>query len=279
MKKALLLTLLSCLSMPLFAQQSAPKDESGKPKKQTVLIFPAKLSFKLDRGGSASKSVTIQNTTTSKFQLELVFVDWIRDTLGEHAYADPGTVKQSCAPWVTFDKPFVELSPGQSTNITVTMKVPDTEEAVSEMKWTMLVLRTVSEKKAPTKIGKVGASVDQSVGLGVHIYQTPPNITNREIKMLSFSEIPGKNVYRVDCKNLGGVQLLTKFSLELSSNETGAKTALEPRMIPLFPKQERYVDFELPSNLPKGKYTAIALIDAGEDDIPIEAAQKEIIIK
>ena len=275
MKKTLLVTLLSCLFLPLFAQESG----SDKSKNKSVLIFPAKLSFKVDRGGSASKAITIQNTTSSKFQLEVLFTDWMRDTVGEHVYLEPGTSKQSCAKWVTYDKPFVELEPGQSTNITVTLKVPDTEEAVSEMKWTMLVLRTVSEKQATVVNNKVGAALIQTVGMGVHIYQTPPNIINKEIKMLSFSELPGKNAYRVDCKNLGGVQIMGKFSFELSSMTTGAKTALEPRMIPLFPQQERYVDFVLPKDLPKGKYTAIALIDAGEDDLPIEAAQKEIVVK
>ena len=70
-----------------------------------------------------------------------------------------------------------------------------------------------------------------------------------------------------------------KFSIELSSAETGAKTALGPKLIPLFPQQDRYVDFTLPADLAKGKYTALAVIDAEDDDVPVEASQKEIIVK
>jgi hypothetical protein len=67
--------------------------------------------------------------------------------------------------------------------------------------------------------------------------------------------------------------------LELSSSETGERVSLDPQVVPMFPKQERYVDFTLPSTLPKGKYTAIALVDANDDEVPVEAAEKEIIVK
>jgi hypothetical protein len=282
MKKTMLFVLLSCLVIPAFAQNEIPETlPDGKPRRKSVVVFPAKLAFTLDRGGSASQTITVQNTTNSKFQLEMIINDWTRDTVGNHIYTAPGTNKQSCARWITFDKPFIELSPGQSTNVTVTMKVPDSAEAVAEMKWTMLIMKTVSEKKAAPTDAKYGTMVVQNIGLGVHITQTPPSVTAKEVKMVSFGEVPweGKNTYRIACKNVGAVQMFGKFSLELSDNETGAKTALEPKTVPLFPQQDRYVDFTLPSTLKKGKYTAIALIDAGDDDVPIEAAQTEIIIK
>ena len=282
MRRILLFAVLSSFVTLSYAQKApAPAKDStpiGKPK--SVTIYPARLVFNLDRGGTRSEAITVSNTTASKFQLALEFQDWTRDTLGNHIYTPAGASKQSCAGWVTFDKPFLEMEPGQTTTVTVTMKVPDTEEAIAEMKWTMLVFSAVSEKKAPTKGAIFEAKVASKYGIGVHVYQTPPNVTNKEVKMLSFNELPGsKNTYRIACKNVGGTQLTGKFSIELSDTQTGAKTALEPKSIPLFPQQSRYVDFSLPANLPKGKYTAIALIDASDDDVPIEAAQREIEVK
>ena len=280
MKRAILFVLLALVATAVRAQQpDAPAEGEAKQQRKSIVIYPAKLSFELDKGGSKSQTINISNTTNNKFQLQLEFMDWTRDTIGKHIYLPAGLSRQSCAKWLSFDKPFVELGPGQSTTVTVTLKVPDTEEAISEMKWTMLVFKTVNENKVPDKDAKWSTRINQVVGLGVHIYQTPPNVTNKELKMTSFSQVPGKNVYRIACKNLGGVQKYGKFSIELSDNETGSKTALQPQTIPLFPQQNRYVDFNLPSNLPKGKYTATALIDAGDDDVPIEAAQKEIDIK
>ena len=278
--KTLALFLLSlCVGFSATAQSGTSDTGSKNPVQTGIAVSPAKLSFNLDKGQTAKKTVTINNGTKNKQNLVVQFMDWSRDTMGEHSYYPPGSSQHSCAPWVTFDKPLIELNPGQSTEVVVTMKVPDDPEAVKEMKWTMLVLKAVSDKVIPQKGKILGAQIEQQLGLGVHVYQVPPNITSKELKMISFTELPGKNAYRVVCKNVGGLQLYGKFSLELASSETGAKTALKPQTVPLFPQQDRYVDFIIPATVPKGKYTAVAMIDANDDDVPIEAAQKEIVIK
>ncbi len=283
MKKNLLLFFLGLIPFSIFAQENtAPPQKSPLPasaEHDNISVFPATLSFNLDKGGTSSQAITIKNTTKDKYQLALEFMDWTRDTVGQHIYGPPGSSRQSCAAWVSFDKPFVELASGESANVTVTMKVPDNEAAISEMKWTMLIVKTVTEKIAPSRSAKVETIINKTLGIGVHIYQTPPNVTNKEIKMLAFSELPAKNSYRVSCRNVGGTQMFCKFSIELSSNETGKKTTLESKVVPLFPQQDRFVDFTIPEGLPQGKYTAIALIDANDDDVTIEAAQKVITVR
>ncbi len=261
--------------------QSSASHKMTNPSGQSgITVFPARILFGLNKGETASKTINVGNFTTEKYQLVIDFRDWTRDTLGKHVYTAKGVSRQSCASWITFDKPFMELGPGESTTVTVTMHVPDNDTAVAEMKWTMMVLKTATEKRPPVKGVKLAAQVEQVYGIGVHVLQTPPNISNKELKMLSFSPVPGPgNVYRIACKNIGGVELNAKFSIELSSQESGTKTTLDPITAPLFPQQSRYVDFTLPGKLPKGKYTAVALVDAEDDSVPIEAAEKEIVVK
>ena len=122
-------------------------------------------------------------------------------------------------------------------------------------------------------------AVTMTMAVGIHVYQTPPNIQNKAIKMLDFTELAGQHKYRIIGHNEAGVQLNGKFSIELANAETGERTVLGPLAAPLFPDQIRYMDFEVPANLPKGKYTAVALIDAGDDEIPVEAVQAEVTIK
>jgi hypothetical protein len=45
----------------------------------------------------------------------------------------------------------------------------------------------------------------------------------------------------------------------------------------MFPEQVRYIDFSLPQQLAKGKYTLTGIIDAG-NDVPLEAGQLTIEI-
>ena len=92
--------------------------------------------------------------------------------------------------------------------------------------------------------------------------------------MLSFKSIPGsKNNYQILCRNSGQTELECKSYIELSELKTGKKTTLGPVIFPIFPEQKRYTSFTLPPDMEKGKYTVLAVVDAGEDDIPIQASE------
>ena len=141
----------------------------------------------------------------------------------------------------------------------------------------MLFIETLDEKKAPQREGEITTVINTQFRIGVHVYQTPPNLFSGEIKMLSFAAKPNTNdtAYRIVCENSGSIQLTCKSYIELSNLANGEKTILNYPNFPLFPGQKRYVDFVLPSNLPKGKYAAVAIVDAGSD-LPLEAAQATI---
>jgi hypothetical protein len=276
----LLAALLNTAAQAQNAPDSTAKQPVNTTKQKGLTVFPARIVFNVDKGGTASKTINVSNYTEKTYQLSIEFRDWIRDTVGKHIYTSKGNSPQSCASWLRFDKSLLELKPGENTDLIVTLDVPDEDSAVEEMKWTMLVVRTVSEKRPPSLGAKVQTNIETIFGIGVHVLQTPPNIRNKELKMLSFSELPGDGrSYRVTCKNIGGVEINARFSIELASAETGFKRTLEPQPIPMFPRQNRYVDFVLPADIPKGTYTAIALVDAEDDNVPIEAAEKQIIVK
>jgi hypothetical protein len=46
----------------------------------------------------------------------------------------------------------------------------------------------------------------------------------------------------------------------------------------MFPSQKRYVTFELPKNISKGKYSVLAVADGGED-MSLEAVESVIEVK
>lgn len=253
--------------------QSTPQETR---EKKTISVAPAKLDFNLGRGQTSRQTVKISNTTSSPYQFSVELKDWERDSVGKHNYFENHDFKNSCAGWITLDKAFINLKPGESENVIITMTVPDSPEAVTEMKWTMLVFATVAEKKI-NKSAKVSTEIIRRAGIGVHIYQTPPSITAKEVKMLDFARV-SDTIFRISCKNTGGLQVSPAFSVELSGLENESNTVLGPFEFPLFPGQNRVVDFKIPSSLAKGKYLAVALIDVGDDDVPLQAAQAEIEI-
>jgi hypothetical protein len=249
-----------------------------KVSAQNLGVYPTALSFALAKGNSESQVVNITNGSDKKMQFRLYLNDWIRDTVGGHEYYEPNTISRSCSRWVTLNKNFVELEPGKSTQVTIKLNIPDSAGVADEMKWSMLFVETVEENTAQNSKNAT-AAVQNLLRIGIHIYQTPPSLTDKQIKAYDIKPVPGQDKkYQLFCQNTGNVMIQCKSYLELASMTDGQKIKLDPIDFPMFPQQKRYVLFELPANIQKGKYSALAVLDGGED-ISLEAVESVIEIK
>jgi hypothetical protein len=265
-KLVLLAVLLLCLNMAV------------KVSAQNLGVYPTALSFALAKGNSESQVVNITNGSDKKMQFRLYLNDWIRDTVGGHEYYEPNTISRSCSRWVTLNKNFVELEPGKSTQVTIKLNVPDSAGIADEMKWSMLFVETVEENTAQNSKNAT-AAVQNLLRIGIHIYQTPPSLNDKQIKAYDIKPVAGQDKkYQLYCQNTGNVMIQCKSYLELASMADGQKIKLDPIDFPMFPQQKRYVLFELPANIQKGKYSALAVLDGGED-ISLEAVESVIEVK
>lgn len=244
---------------------------------QNLGVYPTTLDFRLAGGQSEAQVINLSNGSANKVQFRIYLNDWVRDSTGGHIYYEPATIERSCARWLTIDKNFIELQPGESTQLTVQMLVPSTPEASSEMKWAMLFIETVEENVSKND-KNAQATVKNLIRVGVHVYQTPPNATEKGIKVLDLranKEIA--NTYDLYCKNTGDVMIECKAYLELAA-ANGEQTKLDFIEFPMFPGQVRIVTFELPKNLPAGKYNALGILDGGED-LSLEAIESTVEVK
>ena len=248
-----------------------------KVSAQNLGVYPTALAFSLSKGNSESQVVNITNGSDKKMQFRLYLNDWIRDTVGGHEYYEPNSISRSCSRWVTLNKNFIELEPGKSTQITIKLTIPDSANT-DEMKWSMLFVETVEENTAQASKNAT-AAVQNLLRIGIHIYQTPPSLTDKQIKAFDLKPMPGQEKkYQLICQNTGNVMIQCKSYLELASVVDGQKIKLDPIDFPMFPQQKRYVTFELPANIQKGKYSALAVLDGGED-ISLEAVEGTIEVK
>lgn len=270
MKNILLLLAMG----PLSLAQAQTQDDRG------IFVNPATIDFTLDRAQSGNAEITIINKVDKKNQFNIYLSDWVRDTLGKHSYSAPGSQSRSCANWITVDKTFIEMEPNSVAKVSLRLTLPDSNYASNQMRWAMVFIESVQERGDITMTKKTMAGITTNYRVGVHVYQTPAIIKNKDLRMLSFSPRPNSNdsVYRVVCQNTGDIQIRCKPSLELQNLSDGKKYKVEMNEFPLFPEQKRYVDFVIPVTVPKGKYSAVAALDGGID-IPLEASQKTIEIK
>ena len=238
-------------------------------------IIPASLKFNLDSGDVETKKIFIVNNMNRKMQFKVYSKDWLRDSVGGHAYFRPDTLPVSCTKWVTFDKDFIEVPPKSKAELNVTLNIPADVSAIDRMRWAMIFVETIEEKAPAVN----GASITQNMRVGVHLYQSPPQLTKKEMQLISFTAVRDSvNQFKIKCKNTGDLQIESKMYIELSSLKDDFKTTIDGRVFPTFPGQAREFVFIVPDNVPKGKYNAIAAVDAG-DDVPLEALQAIIEVK
>lgn len=270
MKKIVLLFVLSITVVSANAQK----------QKSAISIGPATLNFHLEQGQSSTQTVYIYNKMSKPYSFTLDVSDWNLDSAGKDVFMNDGDHPNSCAKWITLDRKSIEIPGNSREGIDVTLTIPDSAYAVKEARWAMLNINLTSERKAPKQIGAVDLAVSKSLAVGVRIYQVPNSAQlAKEMKMTDFKSLNDSNRYRIESKNTGAVMLRCHYSIELSSEETGEKTVVGPEEALVLPGQNRFVDLKLPDTLAKGKYTAIALIETGDDEVPLEAAQAEIEVK
>ena len=253
----------------------------AKQKNSGLEVKPAKIDFHLTKGESASQAIYITNNFNKTMQFKARFSDWMRDSVGGHAYLEPGTTPRSCAKWMSFANDVVEIEPGKTKEFLIKMKVPDDDSAIQQMKWCLVFLESVKENKVYKPSDSSKAHVNTIFRVGIHVLQTPPKLAaQKELEMISFKSVAGsKNNYQILCRNTGQTELECKSYIELSELKTGKKTTVGPVVFPIFPEQRRYTNFTIPPDMEKGKYSVLAVIDAGEDDIPVQASEAIIDVE
>ncbi|MEJ7740673.1 MAG: hypothetical protein WKF97_24925 [Chitinophagaceae bacterium] len=252
----------------------------GAAQAQQISIQPSILDYHLAPGNTESQAITITNLSRKKMIFEANLADWLRDSTGSHEYYKADTLLRSCANWVSVDKDLIELEPGESKNLLVKLRVPADPAMAKEMKWAMLFLQSVSEQDSTSRDKKkVSTKINEVVRVGIHIYQTPPYLTRKEAKAVSFTSVAGeKNSYEFTMANTGDVMLHCKAHLELTNVASGKETKLNNIEFPVFPGGARKIKLVVPGNLSSGKYSALAVLDLDED-LALEALEKEIEVR
>lgn len=285
--KQSILFLAFYLSLTMVHAQSAD-DTTGSSgtvfKKKTISISPASLYFNAAKGESQTLKVNIENGLDSAYSFRVSLSDFSRNENSEVRYSKPGTTSNSCAQWVTISNNLIEVAPHSAGSVDVTLSVPDTLSGIEKSTWAMVLLETMSEKVLSETHGDINANIERAYRVAVQVYQTPPSVMNKEIRMTDFVAMLERGKYRVTCVNEGGVLLRCNSYIELVSKESGEKIRVYPKKegtypFKVLPGQMRNVDFEVPANTPAGKYTAIAIVDANDDEVPLEAAQLEVELK
>lgn len=253
---------------------------SAAASSQRISLQPTTLDFSVGPAGNQTQAISVANLSDKKVSFQVYLSDWLRDSTGTHQYFKADTLRRSCASWIRLNRNFFELEPRQSTEIIIQMQAPTDSLATTEMKWAMLFLQGVEEQDSASRFTQtLQTQIRELLRIGIHIYQTPLNLNKKSAKTISFKEVAAeKNAFELKMRNTGNVMLRCRSYLELTDVATGKTYKTSPIEYPVFPEGTRKVKFVLERDIPPGTYSALAILDLGED-VPLEAMEKTIKVK
>ena len=250
-----------------------------------VAISPSTLRFNVKPGTLQTKTIKVTNDTRKKFTFQLAFQDY-GPSSDEHSDMAVSKYSMYALSKYTIISPTVlEIGPRQTKAITVTIDIP-AGDSMNVSMWTILDIDQVTDREKlelpDMNQSAVGMGVKNSFGFGVNIYQNPPGVqaNNIEIIKMTFNKDANKksNQIFMQAKNAGNGIGYCLYYLELTNLVTGKQTKLKVKQFAIFPGYIKDFNFELPQDLEKGPYSALAVLDFGNKE-ELQTAELEFKIE
>jgi P pilus assembly chaperone PapD len=270
--KSVVLSLLVCLA----GLTAAPA--------QNVSLAPSRLYFKASPGEVKKQIVHVTNNSATSQSFTISFGDFAApNDDGKTQLMKPGESEHSCSGYMSASPSFFEIEPGKTMDVEVVIDLPNLPEA-NKVKWGTMMLKLAKERSEASDLGSgaVGMGILETFQFIVHIFQTPPSVTLKQAEITSFketiSEKDQKTSLDIVTKNTGEAILDCATYIEFTNLQTGSEERSKPSAFTVLPGGSRLMKFPIPDTLPKGRYTATAVVDIGRKDA-VQAAEMDIEIK
>ncbi len=290
MKNNILLLLLLFFITPLliYSQNNAPKvstPESGEDNSNLgISVSPSTLRFNVKPGLTQTKAVKISNDSKKKVSFQVAFQDYGLGTGGKQDVSVSSDYKNALSKYIVVSPTLVELNPKEAKVVTVTIDIPPGDAYAIAM-WTTLILDQVTDRSKleipDANNNTMAMGINTSFGFGINVFQNPPNVVSNsvEIQAMKFIKATASKagIIEIKAKNTGDGIGYCLYYLELTNLLTGKQTKLKVKQFSIFPGYEKEFSFELPNELGKGKYSALAVLDFGNKE-ELRTAELEFFI-
>ncbi len=263
---------------------STGSDEDEKYNKG-ITVSPSHLNFKVDLGKTKTQKVKVANYTSKLKKFKVVYNDFDMALNGKSQFLEAGTSKYSLTKYINIAPTFLELQPGETADISITVTIPD-DSLANRAAWGVLMIEQAEERQTldpgNSSGNTVAFGITPTVAFGVWIYQNPPHVVTNAVEILDFAYEGSDNtkpkLLLLNVENTGDGISFCKSYVELTNLGTGEQQVLGGKRFTVLPGYKRTFFYDVPAILPKGKYSAVGVIDYGSNS-EILAAELEILIE
>jgi hypothetical protein len=231
---------------------------------QDFEVSPAIMQFSIDPGDSQTRILTIKNHSNFQTPFTISFADFIIDAQGNKQTIKKNSSKNSCSEWITPEKTFFDINPGEQIELKITMQAPEDDYIT---RWAIMYIQTAQVQSSFSVDNGIGAGIHVGGRIAVMIYRNALTGKKSEmsIKYLREKEEADSTgrVFTAIVENNGNSIETCKITFIASDLNSGEEFEFEPQIIESYPGFSREVKFILPKNIPPGEYSLSVLLDPG----------------
>ena len=231
-----------------------------------AVVDPSSVVLQAQPGQVLEGAVRFTNPGETALPLRLYLSDWNFDDIGNFVFDEVGTSHRSASAWLSFQPTALEVAPSTSEVVRYDLEVP--EGLAPGSYWTVLFAESEPSDPVP---GQPSAAISVRVGHVVYV-QVPPLTTGGAILGI-FGEPPSATsaAYRmfVQYANTGnGAQGIEgRLSVRNAVGEAVIEADIERQVV--LPESTRVLQINLVGPLPAGDYTALIVLDHGDEQIEV----------
>jgi P pilus assembly chaperone PapD len=227
-----------------------------------LVISPIRAELQVAAGASETNVIQVTNGSGKPARVKVSLADWTMDRHGNLTFSRAGTNPQSCAGWIQINPTDFRLDPG-TREVRYTITIPP--GAKPGTYWTAVICEGMPVQENQPK----GRRMAVHGRLAVVLYETlgnpPIKINFQDFKVNTKSKEPDF-VLTLDNKG-AGFSRLKKSSITIKNSQGVQVARLEVPDIPLLPGMTRELNLKANQPLPKGAYSAEAVLDVGRRDL------------
>lgn len=246
-------------------------------------VTPLLVDFTAKAGSEASALLMVRNTSSKDLTVDIQAKDFDIDPDGQEREQSPGSVERGCASWLSLSPVgMVSLKGGESREVRMTL---DTPPRISGSYWAKVY---IEESSRPEPIvqqkGDVGMTLFIRQRWEIRVHEQVPGTARIDAEVMNMAlarDRAERPTLQVALENLGNSMVLCQGRLEIrdEGGELVSEQALNSTEAPnfrLYPEKERVLTTLLPPELTPGTYTALAIVEYGDEGITAGQMEFEI---
>lgn len=226
--------------------------------------------YSMKPGDKISGSVSVSNKSNKTQQVNATLVDYTFKADGQTVYGEAGSVIRSNCAWMTVSPKLLTIPANSSASVFFTITAPS-DTTLSGSYWSVLMVEPVAEGSLePPKYekDKISVGVLTVTRYAIQIVTNMGTTGKRNIKILQKRLITDEsgNIILLDIENTGERWLRPNIRVELYDSKGVLAGRFNGERVRIYPTCSVRSQVKLGKVVP-GKYTALAIIDNGDQSI------------